>query len=159
MTLKEVISKEDIKFVKTLMRANSDAVGFIPTEGIKTIASKGGLMILCKRNTRVGYLLSGPIKSNEDVTMYQACINSDFRRTGAGKDLFIKFMTRAASLNAKGIKLRCASNLGANRFWQVLGFNLISTHKPSNRRKRAINTYYLIMRCESSKMQLEPIKS
>jgi hypothetical protein len=159
MTLKGTISEEDIEFVEALMSANSDAVGFIPTEGIRTIAAKGGLMMLCTRNTRVGYLLSGPIKPNEDVTIYQECIDKDVRRTGGGKDLFLKFQTRATSLNAKGIRLRCASDLEANGFWQALGFKLISTDNPSNRRKRAVNSYYLVLKRDNSRTQVELFKN
>jgi ribosomal protein S18 acetylase RimI-like enzyme len=149
------ISEEDIEFVETLMSANSDALGFIPTKGIRTIAAEGGLMILHIHNTQVGYLLCGPIKPNQDVTVYQVCIDKDLRRTGGGRDLLLKLRARATSSNAKGIRLRCASDLEANGFWQALGFKLMSTDKPRNRRKRPINTYYLALRRDMSSKQLE----
>ena len=153
MKTKVNISRGDIEFVENLMSANSDAVGFIPTKGIKSIATKKGLIILYRQNKRVGYLLSGPIKANEDVSIYQVCIDRDARRTDGGKELFLEFKTRVISSNAKGIRLRCASNLEANEFWHALGFKLISTDKPTNRRKRAINTYFLSLQRKYSRTQ------
>lgn len=136
-------TKQDINFVKLVMRANSDSLGFIPEKGIIRAAERNSLLIQKIENKKVGYLLFGPIKPYCDVYIWQECIDKDVRRLGAGRDVFFKLYEMAAKKFARGIKLKCAEGLESNFFWQTLGFVKISTETPNNRRKRRINHYYL----------------
>lgn len=153
--VKSAISLEDIEFVKSLMRENSDSVGFIPTQGIKRAASKKCLIVQRIKNKRVGYLLFGPIQPGKDVHIWQECVHKDVRRMGCGRDVFTKLYRRTVRLGAKGISLRCAANLRANRFWQALGFKLISAKEPTNRRKRTINVYHLSLKRRDPRKRLD----
>jgi ribosomal protein S18 acetylase RimI-like enzyme len=152
---KPSISLEDIDFVKSLMRENSDSVGFIPTQGIKRAAAQNCLIVQRIKTKRVGYLLFGPVQHGKDVYIWQECVDKDVRRIGCGRDAFLKLYKRTVRLGAKGIRLRCAANLPANRFWQALGFRLVSTEKPINRRKRTINVYYLSLQGRDPRKRLE----
>lgn len=125
------------------MRANSDAVGFIPVQGIERAATKGCLIIQRKEGERVGYLLYGPINPNEDVHIWQECIDKDVRRLGCGQEAFFELLRKAIDGGAKGIRLRCADELPSTFFWKALGFKLIRTETPKNRRKRKVNVFYM----------------
>jgi hypothetical protein len=137
------ISQKDITFVKLLMRVNSNAVGFIPTQGIERAAAKGCIIIQRMGKENIGYLLFGPIKPGEDVHIWQECIDKDVRRLGCGRDAFFELYYRAVLAGARGIKLRCADELPSNLFWQAQGFNLVKKETPNNRRKRAVNIFYM----------------
>jgi ribosomal protein S18 acetylase RimI-like enzyme len=141
-----IVNAKDISFVKLLMKANSDAVGFIPTQGIERAAAKCCLIIQRMDGERVGYLLFGPIKPNEDVYIWQECIDKDVRRLGCGQKTFFELLSRAVDVGAKGIRLRCADNLPSNCFWRALGFDLLSTETPNNRRKRSVNVFYMSLK-------------
>lgn len=129
--------------MKLLMRLNSDAVGFLPTQAVERAACRGGLIIQRMKSQRIGYLLFGPIRPNKDVYIWQLCIDKDLRGLGHGKKTFSELYKRAKKMNASGIRVRCADNLSSNQFWKTLGFRHVTTQKPKNRRNRAINVYHL----------------
>lgn len=74
--------------MKMLMRLNSDAVGFLPTQAVERAACRGGLIIQRIKSQRIGYLFFGPIRPNKDVYIWQLCIDKDLRGWVMGKRPF-----------------------------------------------------------------------
>jgi len=135
---------DDIKFVRRLMKENSEALGFIPLSALEKAYDESRLLVYSENNERIGYLLFGPIKNGKDVTIWQICVNEKKRKMGFGKKLFNQFHKLAIETGAKGIRLRCADDLPANYFWKSLSFKLISTISSKSRRRK-LNIYYLTL--------------
>src|SRR5438128_8780512 len=100
------------------MKVNPSALGFIPITAIAKAVKEDRLCVCSLNGRRVGYLLSGPIRKGRDVSVYQICVEEKHRGTGVGHVLFNDLRNRAKSAGSKGIRLRCAKDLPANRFWR-----------------------------------------
>ncbi|MBE0448167.1 MAG: GNAT family N-acetyltransferase [Actinobacteria bacterium] len=133
---------DDIEFVRRLMRENYKAVGLIPLGAIVKAYNRSRVFIHVVNGERVGYLLSGPIRRGQDVTIWQICIDKNKRGMGYGKNLFKRFYDFALNAGASGIRLRCADDIQANLFWESLGFKKMTTIAEKGRK----NTYLLSLK-------------
>lgn len=132
----------NLEFVRSLMKENSKALGFIPISAVRKACDENRLFIYSKNNERIGYLLFGPVRNGKNVTIWQICVDEKRRNMGFGKKLFDRLYKLALETGARGIRLRCADDLPANYFWKSIGFKLIGTVLSKNKRRK-INIYYL----------------
>ena len=133
--------KDNIEFVRQLMKKNSKSLGFIPIIAAEKASNENRLFIYSEQNKKIGYLMFGPINEGKDVAIWQICVDEKNRRKGIGKKLFNMLLSQALANRAKGIRLRCASDLPANYFWKSLGFDLALTVNSKSKKKK-ISIYY-----------------
>jgi GNAT superfamily N-acetyltransferase len=136
---------DDTSWIVGLMRANYDAIGFIPetTVAEQYIRQERYILQLDERGNRVGFLLHGAVHSGGLLTVAQHCIDDDHRLHGYGEQAFETLLSRARQGGCHGIKLRCASELPSNEFWQRMGLIHTATQHPVTVRHRTINIYLL----------------
>jgi N-acetylglutamate synthase-like GNAT family acetyltransferase len=138
------------------MKQNSKELGFIPLTAVEKAINEDRLFTHRSKDNKIhGYLMFGPIKRGKKVTIYQTCIMRESRYKGFGKELVNRLISRAKENGAKGIRLRCAHDLEANKFWRSLGFKLSSIDCSG---KRRINEYYLPIRTISDE-EVESIRN
>lgn len=135
---------DDLDYILGLMAQNTDALGFIPTEGVKRyIMHENYIVQLSPNGKRVGYMLHGVPTSGGVLTVAQHVIECDLRQRGYGMDVVRVLVARAQTANCRAIVLKCAEGLPANAFWMAAGFEHTATLKRANRRARQINVYTL----------------
>lgn len=138
-------------FIITLMKTETDALGFIPAPSIRTRWIPNGRFIL-QRNRhgrRVGYLLHGPPKIHRPLFVNQICVDIDDRLRKYAAAAVLELLARARSAGASSIRLRCAEDLDANLFWRALGFTPTHLSVGGKRRKRSIVHYKLTLEPEA----------
>lgn len=135
----------DLDFILGLMRANTDALGFIPAPTVETRYVAGGRYVVQtnERGQRTGYILHGKPTAGGVLTIAQAVVEYDWRGRGEGREAVQAVIERAQRANCRAITLRCADGLEANAVWQALGFERTCTLHIPNRRQRAIHVYTL----------------
>ena len=121
---------QDLPYIEHLRRIESEAVGFIPIQRyeMEIEGSRHGSVLVClENNDHVGFLYA--THNQAGVThIQQIAIQEDARR-----------MTRASALVRAAqtprdylISLRCAADLEATKFWEVLGFQLLDVVLPKS---------------------------
>lgn len=135
----------DLDFILGLMRANTDALGFIPSTTVETRYVAGGRYIVQtnERGQRTGYVLHGKPTPGGVLTIAQAVVEHDWRERGEGRKAVQTVIERAQRANCRAITLRCADDLEANAFWLAMGFERTHTLHIPNRRQRAVHVYTL----------------
>jgi len=132
----------------TLMRQNSNALGFIPHTQLKRRWIDRQLYVpIQPRGTGArGYLLHGPPKPGRPLSIHQICVDQDYRLNYHASAALNTLIQRANQHQASLIRLRCASDLEANLFWLSVGFRLVATNRGGKARGRQINEYHLQLR-------------
>lgn len=127
-------------WIAGLMKANSNLVGFIPEPTVQNRYIKKHQLILQHDNlgNKVGFLLHGPVRYAQPVTISQAVIDFDKRWKGYGCVAVNELVNRAVIRNATCVKLRCATNMDAIDFWKTMGFEIVSIDLGENSRKRKV---------------------
>src|SRR5437899_5009046 len=132
--------KNDLESIRLLMKEGRGAVGFIPITAVET-AYNASRLVICRADKRIlGYLLFGPVREGKDTTVYQLCVTKNERRRGVGQRLVRSLLSNVRNGGGLGVRLRCAADLPANRFWRSLGFRVKRT-VVSRSTKRKIRIY------------------
>lgn len=142
----------DAQFIITLMKTETDALGFIPSTAIEPRWIRNGRFILQHNGygRRVGYLLHGPPKPNRPLHVNQICIDVDDRLRRYAATAVQELLARADAAGATAIHLRCAIDLAANSFWTSLGFLPHHLSAGGKSRNRTIVHYRLELRPEKT---------
>ena len=130
---------DDLIYIMSLMRANRESVGGLPTPAVEERISRQTLLLALLNDDPCGYLLYD--YRDSIVRIPQACIQYDARRRKYGEALIYELMRRYA--DAHEIRLRCAADLEANLFWRDMGFTCTATLNGGRRRGRRINSWTL----------------
>jgi hypothetical protein len=136
---------DEISFIQGLMREDYDALGFIPTEGVKRYLSQGRYIIQRGNGKPIGYLMYSVPRPFGVLKIAQACIDFDWREKGYGFDVVAEIEKRAKQKMVGSISLRCAADLQSNKFWLASGYELVRTISTQNKRNRDINLYTKIL--------------
>lgn len=136
---------DDLDFIIGLMREDYDAVGFIPATTIehRYLADNRYVIQTDRQGRRLGYILHGKPTAGGILTIAQHLIDYDFRERGYGREAFDVVKGRALEAGCRAIRLHCAEDLASNLFWRAMGFEHVHTLTPDNKRRRAINVYWL----------------
>lgn len=118
----------DIKYIDWLRGKESEAVGFIPKVRyeMEINGESGGDILLVKESGDLvgfSYVTYGPPYS---AKIQQIAIQEDARRMERATALIEEIATRARRKGCAEIGCRCAEDLEANKFWEILGFNKVS---------------------------------
>lgn len=135
----------DSSLIISLMKQNTDALGFIPAPAIKHRFVKGGhyRIIRGRAGRRIGYLLLSPLRHKTPLQIHQACIDYDWRRRHFAAAALRQLLAQAIESHVPYIHLRCALDLDANAFWHAMGFKLLEIQEGGLRRDRLICIYSL----------------
>jgi hypothetical protein len=128
----------DLKYVMSLMRANRESVGGLPSPAVLERLERGTVLLARINGDPVGYLLYD-LRSRH-LRIPQACIQYDARRRKYGEALIAALFTSHAD-DVDEVSLRCAADLEANVFWRDMGFTCVATSPGGKRRGRTINTW------------------
>jgi hypothetical protein len=127
----------DMPFIMALQRKNRESLGGLPTPAIEDRILRRTLLLGLLNNEPAGYVMydyRGGI-----LRIPQACIQYDARRRHYGESLIATMMN--SHPEASEIRLRVASDLDANIFWQSLGFVCVGTVQGGSRRGRLLNLW------------------
>jgi N-acetylglutamate synthase-like GNAT family acetyltransferase len=118
----------DIKYIDCLRAKESEALGFIPKVRyeMEITGERGGDIILAKENGDLvgfSYITYGTPFS---AKIQQIAIQKDARRMERATELIDEIAKRAKLHGCAEIGCRCAEDLEANIFWEMLGFEKVS---------------------------------
>lgn len=135
----------DAKLIIHLMRTEADKLGFIPiTSLLNQIRTKDTLIWQTDNaNRKIGYLIHSPIRPYKTIHVNLTVIDIDRRRRKFATRALAKLITKAYEANAPLIRLRCAADLEANKFWQSCGFQLAAQIPNMRPDPRLINVWTL----------------
>lgn len=137
-----VIVKEHpdiLSFVDSLQKKNAEALSFYPKQVFEREQKKGRVYLGLLNGGPCGYIYVGA--SGGDVKCHQVCIEYDARRKMYGQMLVLALENYANASASNSITLRCGFDLEANKFWQELGYKVISIQQGGIRRNRKINVW------------------
>lgn len=116
----------DLAYVVHLQKRNHYSLGFLPRLALEEKIRLGRIHLALENDEPAGFLHHGSLAAPE-VRIFQAAIQYDARRRHLGLGLVADLVARATEAGARGISLRCLSDLDANSFWRAAGFELIGT--------------------------------
>jgi predicted GIY-YIG superfamily endonuclease/N-acetylglutamate synthase-like GNAT family acetyltransferase len=133
---------EIMEQIKHLMRADKDALGFIPAagqQGLNTLVARGRIALVQAHKEILGYSAYTINMQQDTTTIHQCCVRDDVRLMGLGEKL-VKLIRESHPDTDFIAKVR--DDLAANHFWQAIGFTQIlqQPHKTSG---NIINHYRL----------------
>ena len=136
-------TEDDLKYIVSLAKTETDAVGFIPRCRYEKIASGDSpneTLILCFENEDpVGFCYA--THRNYGTKIQQILVQDDARRAARATALVEK-VTRPGDVF---LSLRCGADLEeANLFWLSLGFQPLRQRGGGRRRNRIIQEYGII---------------
>lgn len=121
-------------FVCDLMRANYEAVGFLPRPRVEDYVARQQVLVSSEGGELCGYVILGggwPI-----LKVYQTCVHFDARRLDHASALISRLEEEAFRRGCTSISLWCASDLEANAFWRAAGFFDVARRSGGVRRAR-----------------------
>lgn len=124
--------------IKELIKRDTDALGFLPTDALKYYATSGGILAAGAAATApIAFIVAAyarPTKPTE-AHVYMMCTEKAQRRRGHASRVLKKFEARCLTMHVESITLEVRDNLpGAVRFWQHHGYR-IETTKPAGKRR------------------------
>jgi hypothetical protein len=131
----------DLIFVDHLQKRNSEELAFYPKRVFEREIGKERILLALVNNAPAGYLFHGPQRTSGLTKIHQACIEYDLRGNWYGAGLCKLLEESGMLLGIAGIQLRCGSEIAANRFWQLMGFQCVDVQPGGVRRMRDINVW------------------
>jgi ribosomal protein S18 acetylase RimI-like enzyme len=129
----------DVPFVDRLMKKNSKALAFLPTEALEgKVRLKHVLIAETSNGERAGYLIGNDrYKSRDELgVIYQICVEPKFRRMLVGAHL-LKARFETSAYGCKLYCCWCAQDLTeSNRFYESMGFVPLAFRAGSEKRSR-----------------------
>ena len=133
---------KDLKYIDYLQKKNAEDLSFYPIGVLEREVQAKRILLALVNNTHAGYLYHGSLRHGHVVKIHQACIQYDLRGNWYGAGLFNQLEKNCLNLLCKSISLRCGSDIAANKFWSLMGFNCVDVQKGGVRRMRDINIWY-----------------
>ena len=128
----------DFAFVRSLQARNSNAVGFVPIEGVRNYLAAGCITITRENDDQAGYLLARPRVAGAPFIrpIVQAAVCFDARRRRHALSL-VDDLARAAFISGQLLlQCWCREELEANDFWQAAGFIAVARRHQGAKRGR-----------------------
>ncbi|MDD5701597.1 MAG: GNAT family N-acetyltransferase [Dehalococcoidales bacterium] len=114
---------EDIAYIESLRRKESEAIGFIPKLRYEMEINgerHGSVLVIEEDGELVGFVYA--THGNITTHIQQIAIQEDARRMDRASAL-VEYLMQASPLIQ--VSCRCAQDLESNEFWKALGFNLV----------------------------------
>src|SRR5688572_32366641 len=121
----------------SLQKAHSKQLGYFPTQQFEGYIAQGAVLIAESAGAPVGYCIAKDryLKRDELGVVYQLCVAPGEQRKLVGASLIKAVFDRSAY----GCRLYCcwcAQDLGANHFWESMGFLPIAFRAGSTGKRR-----------------------
>lgn len=123
-----------VSYVDSLAKKNSEALSFIPRPRLEQYAERGQIIIAKENDEPAGFLIFG--RGETETRIYQACVQYDARRRQHGLDMVEELAGIATRASKECLRLWCASDLEANEFWRLAGFQKAGTREGGQRSAR-----------------------
>jgi ribosomal protein S18 acetylase RimI-like enzyme len=138
------IKTEDIPHAKALADANRLSVGFM-TKGKfdEAVQQKRGIIAI-ENEALVGFVLYRHRKIDQQTTLSEICVKSDYRGQNVGKQLVDALIQDCKTNHHTFIQLKCPVDLPANEFYRRIGFQLYATEAG---KKRPLNIWRFTVSC------------
>lgn len=132
----------DLTFIDYLQKRNAEDLSFYPKQVFEREIAKERILLALVNNQHAGYLYHGRVGLQKPIKIHQACIEYDLRGNwyGAGLVGALEDMGKLAQVH--GISLRCGSDIAANLFWKLMGFECVAITEGGIGRMRDINTWF-----------------
>jgi hypothetical protein len=132
----------DLTFIDYLQKRNAEDLSFYPKQVFEREIATERILLALVNNQHAGYLYHGSVALQKPIKIHQACIEYDLRGNwyGAGLVGALEDMGKLAQVH--GISLRCGSDIAANLFWKLMGFECVAITEGGIRRMRDINTWF-----------------
>jgi GNAT superfamily N-acetyltransferase len=126
-------------YIDGLQKKNAESLSFYPTQVFEREKDKGRLFLGLLNGQPCGYIYVGA--QGTTVKCHQVCIQYDARLSKYGAALVSALEEYANNGNATSVSLRCGFDIDANKFWKVLGYQVVSIVDGGVRRMRKINVW------------------
>jgi GNAT superfamily N-acetyltransferase len=125
---------EDLNSIKVLADANKAALGFVLRPALAAGIKKGWVLVAENCNQRIIGFVHYRHRQDSQTTLYEICLDEDWRGNGVGRSLIGALSDEAAILGKDRIRLKSPVDLSANGFYQALGFTLLGVEIGKQRR-------------------------
>jgi hypothetical protein len=134
--------QKDFKFLDFLQKANANDLSFYPKAVFEREIEKQRILLALVNAQHAGYLYHGNLMPYQPLRIHQACIEYDLRGNWYGAGLCGALEDMATLSSAKGILLRCGSDIKANSFWELMGYKCVDIKPGGAFRMRDINIWF-----------------
>lgn len=132
--------QEDIDQVKVIADANRNALGFLLRATLLEGIMRGWVLVAEGLDSEIIGFVHYRHRKDTQTTLYDICVKSNSRQKGIGKHLIHALTLEMKEVGKNTVRLKSPSELGANIFYQKLGFQLVDVEKG---KKRSLNIWEL----------------
>jgi N-acetylglutamate synthase-like GNAT family acetyltransferase len=131
-------TEDDDRYIISLAKRNTDALGFLPRPALDYYTLQGGVLIGEENADEAGFVVRRKVLSIDTrcSAILQACVQLDARRRALGLALVAQAAADAAAEGRSILQCWCAADLEANDFWRAAGFKAITTRPGGRARSR-----------------------
>ena len=145
---------DDLTYIDHLQRKNAEELAFFPKQVFEREVQNNRIILAELNNDPCGYIYHGAL--GDICRIHQACIQYDLRGQLYGAALVNDLINRCQAFETSTIKLRCGSDIEANKFWQAMGFVCEAVTQGGVRRMRDINHWVLNIQPQLFFFETEP---
>lgn len=107
--------------IKRLADSNRKSLGFVTTQAFLLGIQKQWLLVALQEEKLVGFVHYRH-RRDRQTTVYEICVDKDLRQQGIGQRLLEALLDEAKRAGQDRIFLKCPFDLGANAFYEAVGF-------------------------------------
>lgn len=126
----------DLDAIKALADRHKQELGFVLRPALVRSIERTEVFVAENSANVIGFL-EYHHRRDSQTTLYHIAVQRDHRWQGIGQQLVDALIQDAVGFNKEFIQLKCPVNLGANEFYQHLGFSRIDV-QPRRSRDLAI---------------------
>ena len=130
-----------LTYVDFLQRQSAEDIAFYPKTALQKALDSNHILSCQENGEPAGYLWFGAVRTNMDITIYQAAVDYDLRRQYLGHGMVKQLISIGEAAGSSGIRLKCASSALSNMFWQAAGFYCTAVEQGGIKRQRQLNVY------------------
>jgi ribosomal protein S18 acetylase RimI-like enzyme len=122
----------DIDGIKQVADAHRKELGFVRRQALIEAIGRSEVLIAKQNGSIVGFV-EYRHRRDDQTTLYNIAIISEYRGLGIGRKLVQSFVIEAKGRNKQYISLKCPEDLIANHFYETLGFQLYQVEPGKHR--------------------------
>jgi ribosomal protein S18 acetylase RimI-like enzyme len=123
----------DIDSIKKIADAHRNELGFVRRPALLEAIGRSEILVAKKNGSSVGFV-EYRHRRDQQTTLHNIVVMSEYRYTGIGRKLFQALVKEAEERGKGYILLRCPEELASNKFYQALGLHLVELEPGKQRR-------------------------